>query len=355
MTPTIRTFAAAVLTLGCAAGTLLGETKINAGGASFPDPVYQRWVAAYHQQNPDVTINYESVGSGGGIRGITDKTYDFAGSDAPLSKKEKDKAPAPLMHLPTVAGAVVAAYNLPGFNGDLKLDGPTLADIYLGKVRTWSDPAIAALNPGANLPDLPITPVYRSDGSGTSYVFTSYLATQSGEFKDRIGAGKSVDFPRGQGAQKNPGVTAAVKATRGAIGYIELTYATENKIPFALMKNKDGKFVKASPKTVSDAGEGAVKDMSVDGMDVDIWNQPGADAYPIAAFTYIIVYRDLDYLGSKEKAQAMVKYLKWATTGEKAQKMAADMNYAPLSKGVQDKDAAAIDSLTYGGQKLGGM
>ena len=355
MTTMMKTFATAVLTFGCAAGSVVGETLIKAGGASFPDPIYQRWVQAYHEQNPDVTINYESVGSGGGIRGITDKTYDFAGSDAPLSKKEKDKAPAPLMHLPTVAGAVVAAYNLPGFKGDLKLDGPTLANIYLGKVRTWNDPAIAALNPGANLPNLPITPVYRSDGSGTSYVFTSYLVTQSEEFKDRVGAGKSVDFPAGQGAQKNPGVTAAVKATRGAVGYIELTYATENKIPFALMKNKDGKFVKASPTTVSNAGEGAVKDMGVDGMDVDIWNQPGADAYPIAAFTYIIVYRDLDYLGSKEKAMALVDYLKWATHSEKAQKMAADMNYAPLSEGVQKKDMAAIESLTYGGEKLGGM
>ena len=335
------------------AAPTFAEVDLNGGGATFPNPIYQKWVQAYQVEHPDVRINYQSQGSGFGIKGITDGTLDFAGSDAPMSDKEKRAAGGTIVQIPSVAGSVVPAYNLPGFKGELKLTGQTIADIYMGRVTTWNDKGIAASNPGVNLPGTRITPVYRTDGSGTSFVFTSYLSTQSPTFKDKVGAGKSVDFPVGQGGKGNPGVAAAVSSTPGAIGYIELNYAVENDIAFAAVKNKDGKFVKASP----DVGLGRrrrarVQSMKAGDMAVDLWDQSGADAYPISAFTYLIVKKDLSYLKDKQKAQALVGYLEWATTDGQA--MAGEMNYAPLSQGVRDKAAETIGMLEYDGQKLDG-
>ena len=343
----LRTAAVAVLALGTSAA--MAETKLTGAGATFPNPLYQKWVSEYQKSNPDVKIDYQSIGSGGGIKGITEKTIDFAGSDAPMSKKEIAAAGGEVVHIPTVAGAVVPAYNLPEFKGDLKLDGPTLAAIFGGKVTKWNDPKIAALNEGTKLPDLGITPAWRTDGSGTTFVFTNYLATQSEEFKSSVGMGKQVKWPTGQGGKGNEGVTAAVQGTPGAIGYIELNYATQNKIPFALMKNKDGRFIKCSPESVAAAGAGAVEKMDKS-LAVDIWNQPGAEAYPIAAFTYIIVYKDLGYLKDEGKAKGLVSFLKWAT--KDGQQFAAQMDYAPLAEPVQKKAAAAIAGLTWSGSPV---
>ena len=327
------------------------DVRLQGGGATFPAPIYQRWVTEYQKAHPDVKIDYQAIGSGGGIKGITDKTFDFAGSDAPMSKKEMAAAGGAdkIVQIPTVAGAVVMAYNLPGFNGELKLDGPTLAAIYLGEIKKWDDMKIAHLNEGAKLPNLPITTVHRTDGSGTNFIFTNYLCTQDQNFKNKVGSGKAVEWPTGNGGPQNAGVTQIVQTTKGAIGYVELAYALQNKIPFATLRDRDGHFVKASPETVSMAGEGALKEMG-SSLAVDIWNQPGADAYPISSFTYIIVYKDLGYLKDANKAKALVDFLKWSS-GE-GQKLAPSLEYAPLSEGVQKKVHAAIGTLTWSGKPL---
>ncbi|HYO07341.1 MAG TPA: phosphate ABC transporter substrate-binding protein PstS [Tepidisphaeraceae bacterium] len=353
MTQPMRFLATAATILLSTAGAARADVRLQGAGATFPAPIYQRWVTEYQTQHPEVKIDYQSIGSGGGIKGITEKTVDFGASDAPMNKKEvaavggEDK----ILQIPTVAGAVVVAYNLPEFQGELKLDGTTVADIFLGKITKWNDAKIAALNEGAKLPDMPITSAHRTDGSGTTYVFTSYLATQSDEFKEKVGGAKQVEWPGGQGGKGNEGVTQVVQQTKGSIGYIELAYAVQNKIPFATMKNKDGKFVKASPESVSAAGEGALEQMSK-GLAVNIWNQPGEKAYPISAFTYIIVYKDLGYLKDAAKAKAMVGFLNWATTQQGGQQLAASLDYAPLSEGVQKKVAEAIATLAWDGKPL---
>ena len=341
--------AVAAVVLG-ACGMAAAAVRLQGAGATFPNPIYQKWVSEYQKRNANVQIDYQSIGSGGGIKGITQKTVDFAGSDAPLSKKEAGAINAPMVHIPTVAGSVVPAYNLPGFNGELKLSGPVLAEIFMGKISSWSDPKIAALNQGAQLPDTPITPAWRTDGSGTTFVFTSYLSTQSPEYKESVGAGKSVDWPAGQGGKGNEGVAAIVSSTPGALGYIEVNYATQNNITFASMQNAAGKFIKASPETVAAAGEGALKQMKPGALAVDIWNQKGENAYPIAAFTYIIVYKDLNNLGNMQEAQALVDFLAWATTG--GQEIASQMDYAPLAPGVQKLVAEELAGLTYKGQPI---
>lgn len=332
-------------------GAAHADVRLQGGGATFPAPIYQRWVTEYQKAHPDVKIDYQAIGSGGGIKGITDKTFDWAGSDAPMSKKELQAAGGAekIVEIPTVAGAVVLAYNLPGFNEDLKLDGPILADIYLGQIKKWNDPRIAALNGGAALPDLAITTVHRTDGSGTNYIFTNYLSTQSETFKNKIGSGKQVEWPTGTGGPQNAGVTQIVQTTHGALGYVELAYALENKIPFATLKNRDGHFVKASAESVSMAGEGALNAMS-HGLAVNIWDQHGEKAYPISSFTYIIVYKDLDYLKDQDKARALTDFLRWATS--EGETLAPSLDYAPLSAGVQKKVASAINSLTWSGHPV---
>jgi phosphate transport system substrate-binding protein len=353
MTRTLRRIVTTAALILAPAAAVRAEVHLQGAGATFPSPLYARWTTEYEAQNSSTKIDYQSIGSGGGIKNITENTVDFAASDAPMNKKElaavggEDK----VVQIPTCAGAVVVAYNLPGFQGDLKLDGPTVADIFLGKVTKWNDPKIAALNDGAPLPDLAITSAHRTDGSGTNYVFTSYLATQSEEFKETVGAAKQVEWPGGQGGKGNEGVTQVVQQTKGAIGYIELAYAVQNKIPFALLKNKDGKFVKASAESVSAAGEGALGRMDKT-LAVDIWNQPGENAYPIASFTYIIVYKDLGYLKAEDKAKALVGFLRWATSGDGGQKLAPSLDYAPLSEGVQKKVAEALGTLQWSGQPV---
>jgi phosphate transport system substrate-binding protein len=343
---------AAVIALGLG-GAASAATKLQGAGATFPNPVYQRWVNDYQRSHSGVAIDYQSIGSGGGIKQIIARTVDFAGSDAPMSKKEMQSAGGEIVHIPTAAGSVVPAYNLPGFNGELKLSGEVIAEIYLGRIQNWNDQRIAALNEGAKLPGTAITPAWRTDGSGTSFVFTSYLSTQSEEFKGTIGAGKQVEWPAGQGGKGNEGVTAVVQQTPGAIGYVELNYATANRIPFASVKNAAGKFVKASPDSVATAGAAAAEKMQApSSLAVDIWNSGDENAYPISAFTYVIVYKDLGYVGSKAKAEALVNFLRWATT--EGQSTAKEMDYAPLAPAVQKKVDAALASLTYSGAPVGG-
>jgi phosphate transport system substrate-binding protein len=240
------------------------DVRLQGAGATFPNPLYQRWVSEYQKTHPTVKIDYQSIGSGGGIKAITEKTVHFAGSDAPLSKKEietlggNDK----IVQIPSCAGAVVPAYNVPGVTGTINFTGEVLADMFSGKISKWNDAKIAALNPDAKLPDLAITPAYRSDGSGTTYVFTNSLATQSEAFKSNIGTGKQVQWPVGQGGKGNEGVAAAVQGSSGAIGYIELNYALANKIAFGAVKNQSGKFIKATTASVSAAGEGAASSLT---------------------------------------------------------------------------------------------
>jgi phosphate transport system substrate-binding protein len=331
-------------------GVAMAAVRLQGAGATFPNPIYQRWVSEYQKAHPGVAIDYQSIGSGGGIKGIISKTVDFAGSDAPMSAKEKQSAGGEVVHIPTVAGCVVPAYNLPGVKGELKFTGDVLADIFMGRIRTWNDPRLVELNPDANLPSSAITPAWRTDGSGTTYVWTSYLSTQSEDFKGSIGAAKAVEWPEGQGGKGNEGVTAIVQGTPGSLGYIELNYATQNRIPFGTVKNAAGKFIKASPETVSAAGEAAVDQMKGTSLVADIWNQKGDNAYPISAFTYIIVFKDLSHVGSKAEAQALVDFLSWATT--EGQRSAAAMDYAPLAEPVRKKVASAIGSLTYSGSPI---
>lgn len=320
----------------------LADVRLQGSGATFPNPIYQRWVTEYGKAHPDVKIDYQSIGSGGGIKAITEKTVDFAGSDAPMSKSELQKTGSPMVHIPTVAGAVVLAYNLPGLSGELQLSGQVVAEIFMGKITKWNDPKIAALNPGVTLPATAIVPVYRTDGSGTTFVFTNYLGTQSEDFKGSVGTGKQVSWPTGQGGKGSEGVAAGVQQTAGAIGYIEMNYAEANHIKFALLQNKAGKFVKASPASVAAAGAAAVSQMK-DSLAVNIWNQDGADAYPIAAFTYIIVYKDLSNIQDAAKRAALTDFLKWSLTD--GSKIAAEMTYAPLAEAVQAKALQAIDGL----------
>jgi phosphate transport system substrate-binding protein len=343
---------AAVLSIGGAVAA--ADVQIQAGGATFPNPIYQQWIKDFGEAHGDVKIAYAAKGSGAGIGGLLDKTFDFCGSDAPMNDDELKKAQAAggdVVEIPSVAGAVVLAYNLPGFSGDLKLSGEVVANIYLGKITKWNDQAIAALNQGANLPDMDITTVHRSDGSGTTFVFTSYLCTQSDEFQTQVNFGKTVKWPNGQGGSGNQGVTQAVQKAAGAIGYIELNYALKNNIPFALLQNNNGKFVKASPQSVSAAGEGAVKDMDDQKtLAVRLWARDGDDVYPISSFTYLICYKDLSYLKDQAKAQAIVDFFWYAT--HDGQSKAVDLTYAPLSSGVQQRAEQAIETIVFNGQPL---
>ena len=341
-----KTAFAAVVAVGATAA--IAETRIQGAGATFPNPLYQRWVSEYQKAHPDVKIDYQSIGSGGGIKGITEKTVDFAGSDAPLSKSEQQAMGGPdkIVQIPSTAGGVVPAYNLKGVS-DLKLSGEVIAEIYMGKITKWNDPKIASLNAGLSLPEQVITPAYRTDGSGTNFVFTNYLATQSEEFKSSVGVGKQVKWPVGQGGKGSDGVTAIVQQTPGAIGYIEEAYADQNKIPYAAVKNKAGKFIKASPTSVSAAGASAVDKMKGNVLAADIWNQDGEQAYPIASFTYLIVYKDLNNVKSKEQAAALIDFLNWAITD--GQQLSSELDYAPLADGVKAKAAEALKMVTYQG------
>ena len=326
--------------------------RLQGAGATFPAPFYKRLVVAYQAIHPNVLIDYQSMGSGGGIQAISDQTIDFCGSDAPMNAKELERVggAGSIIELPACAGGVTPTYNVPGLSSPLKFTGRLLCDIYLGKVSHWNERAIAAVNPGLQLPDLAITPVWRTDGSGTTFIFTNYLATQSEEFATTIGFGKQVQWPFGQGGKGNEGVTAVVQQTAGGIGYVEQTYAENNKLLSGEIQNKAGKFIKASPESVSAAGAEMASKMQGQILAADIWDQPGENVYPIASFTYLIVYKDLKNLSSKAAAQDLVSFLWWAT--HEGQQHAIQLGYAPLAPEVRTKVEQALKSVSYKGEKL---
>lgn len=301
--------------------------KINGAGATFPYPIYSAWFAEYQKNNKDVEFNYQSIGSGGGIKQVLAQTVDFGATDAPMSDDELKSAKTPIRHIPTVLGAITVAYNVNGVGANLMLDGTTLANIFLGTVTKWNDPAIAKLNPKAKLPATDILVVRRSDGSGTTAVFTEYLAAVSADFKTKVGAGKNVNWPAGIGAKGNEGVTAMVAQTDGAIGYVELAYAINSQLKTASMKNAKGEFVTPSVASITSAAS-SVKKFDGD-LRMSIINADAKGAYPISSFTYIL-------LPEAQTAQitAVKKFLSWAL--KDGQKMATELHYAPLPKKMSE-------------------
>ena len=314
------------------------KVLLNGAGATFPAPIYTKWFKEYNKDNAKIEINYQAIGSGGGIKQLVAKTVDFGASDAPMTDAELASAGAPVVHIPTVLGAVVLTYNVPGVKESIKLDPEILAAIFMGKITKWNDPKLAALNKGTKFPETDIVSVYRSDSSGTTAVFTDYLAKASPEWKSAVGDGKTVKWPTGLGGKGNDGVAAMVKNTPGAIGYVELAFAVSEKMPVAQMKNKAGQFVEPSIKSVTEAAAGALKSMPED-FRVSITNAEGKGAYPISAFTYLLVYQEM----AAPKGQEFVKFLGWQL--DKGQKMAPEMHYAPLPTTMIPKVKAKIGQL----------
>jgi phosphate transport system substrate-binding protein len=321
---------------GCGRQQAAGPVVLNGAGATFPYPLYSKWFDVYRKET-GVQVNYQSIGSGGGIQQLKAGTVDFAASDAPLSDAEEKEMPHPVAHIPTVAGAVVMAYNLPKMSKPLRLSGETLAAIYLGGITRWNDRRLAALNPDADLPNLPIAVAHRSDGSGTTYIFTHYLAAVSKAWADKVGAGKSVGWPVGLGGKGNEGVTGLVKQTQGGIGYLELAYADQNKLVYALVRNAHGTFIEPTLKSTTAAARGGGAEMARD-VRTSIVNSPEPDAYPIAGFTYLLIYREEP---ESPKRQALVKFLGWAI--DKGQTYAPPLLYAPLPPEV-----VAVNQVTIG-------
>jgi phosphate transport system substrate-binding protein len=325
------------------------QVTLQGAGATFPKPLYDVWFQTYTEKYPNVQFNYQAIGSGGGITQITQQTVDFGASDAPMKDEELAKLPAgtKLLHIPTALGAVVVIFNVPGLT-DLKLDGDTVGKIFLGKITKWNDPAIAALNSGATLPDQAILVVHRSDGSGTTNAFTTYLNTASADWKaSGIGAGKDVKWTVGQGADKNDGVAAGVKNTPGAVGYVELQYASQAKLTSAKLKNADGNFVAGSTAGVTAAAKAAVAKFPADLRQGPIINGPGPDTYPIASYTYLLVYQDQK---DKDKGTDLVSLIGWTLT--QGQTMEEALGFAPLPAEVQQKALAATHSITSGGAPI---
>src|SRR5580704_17079488 len=265
-----------------------GTILLNAAGATFPYPIYSKWFDVYHNAHSNVQINYQSIGSGGGIRQLMEGTVDFGASDGPMTDEQLGQAKVKILHFPTVLGAVVPTYNIPGFNGELNFTQHALAGIYLGTISKWNDPELTKANPGVNLPNADIVVVHRSDGSGTTYIWTDFLSKVSDEWKNKVGKGTSVNWPVGLGGKGNEGVSGLVKQTPNAIGYIELVYAAQNGIAFGQVQNAAGKFIKADLASVTAAATGAAKNMP-DDFRISITNAPGATSYPIASFTWLLI------------------------------------------------------------------
>ena len=323
-----------------------GAVSLQGAGATFPNPLYQKWLSEYGKLHPNIRIDYQSIGSGGGIKQLKEQTVDFGASDAPMKDEDLKSAPGEVLHIPTVLGAVVIIYNLEGVNQTLRFSPEVLADIYLGKITKWNDPRIAADNSGVSLPAVDITVVYRSDGSGTSAVFTDYLSKVSGEWKDKVGAGTSPRWPAGLGAKGNEGVTGQVKKTPNTIGYVELAYAVQNKLPVAHMKNAGGAFVAPSIDSVT-AAAAASAGSTPDDLRVSITNAAGPTAYPIASYTYILVYKDQK---DAAKGKALVDFLWWGIHDGEA--FAKELQYAPLPADIVTRAEGKINSISAGGTAL---
>ncbi len=321
------------------------RADITGAGATFPAPLYQAWFSDYQRNVAHgVRVNYQSIGSGGGIQQFTEQTVNFGASDAPMSDAEMQKA-GDVQHIPMVIGAVVVTYNLPGLAKPLQLDGPTVARIFLGDIRKWNDPAIAGLNAGARLPDKEIQTVHRSDGSGTSFVFTDWLSKVSGDWKTRVGANKNPNWPAGQGGKGNEGVTNVLKQTPNSIGYVELNYAIGNRLPYADIGNRSGKFVTPTIETAAEAAAGV--ELPED-YRVSITDAPGEKAYPVASFTYLLVRRD----ARCDKQRPLINMLWWVFHDRSAGFTAAELHYAPVPAGVSTRVEATLKGLTCDGQPV---
>jgi phosphate transport system substrate-binding protein len=336
----LKIFIVSSILLGLCSLGLAQEKELLGAGATFPYPLYSKMFDVYHKET-GVKVNYQAIGSGGGIRQLINKTVDFGGSDAIMSDKDLKKAGSPVLHIPTCAGAVVVTYNLAG-GPRLKFTPDIIADIFLGKIKKWNDPRITAVNPGVKLPDAEITVVHRSDGSGTTFIFSSYLSKVSQEWKEKVGSGPSLNWPAGLGGKGNPGVAGLVKQAPGSFGYVELIYALQNKMPYGTVKNKNGNFIEPTIASTSLAAETSLPD----DMKVNLTDTDAAKGYPISGFTWILTYKELAYTKRPaEKADLLVNLLWWMT--HKGQRYAEPLHYAPLSKAAVEKAENLIKSITY--------
>jgi len=330
-----------LLAIGLLTAFCSAETNLNGAGATFPNPIYSKWFSEYHKAHSDVQINYQSIGSGGGIKQLQAKTVDFGASDGPMTDEQLSATPFKVFHIPTVLGAVVPAYNLPSVKTELKFTPEVLAGIFLGHITKWNDPILVKANPGVKFPDADIIVVHRSEGSGTTYIWTDYLSKISDEWKTKVGKNASVNWPVGLGAKGNDGVTGQIKQTEGSIGYVELIYALQNKIPFGTVKNAAGQFVKASLQSVTEAAA-SIKEMP-DDFRVSITNAPGKGAYPISSFTWLLVPVEWSDAG---KEKVFVDFLNWMIGP--GQSMTSALDYAPLPKPVVQKIKARINEIKVG-------
>ncbi len=320
----------------------VSQTTLNGAGATFPNPIYSKWFSEYKKLHPDVQINYQSIGSGGGIRQVTEGTVDFGASDMPMTDVQLTEAQAKrktkILNIPSVLGAVVPAYNIPGVSGEVKFTPDALAGIFLGKITKWNDKAITSVNPGVSFPDKDIIVVHRSDGSGTTFIWTDYLSKVSADWKSEVGSNTSVKWPIGLGGKGNEGVAGSIRQLQGAIGYVELIYAVQNNIPYGSVRNAAGVFLKASLEGVTAAAASAPK-MPAD-FRVSITNAPGKDAYPISSFTWLLIPQQSQ---DGAKGKILADFLNWMVTD--GQKMTAALSYAPLPEGVVQKEKEAIKQV----------
>jgi phosphate transport system substrate-binding protein len=330
----------AALTALLLASPALSQTiQIDGAGATFPYPIYSKWFSEYNKLHPKVRINYQSIGSGGGIRQLTNQTVFFGATDGPMTPDQQLAAPGRILHFPTVLGAVVPIYNLEGVESGLNFSGEALAGVFLGKITRWNDPALAKDNPGVTLPDAEITVVHRSDGSGTSYIWCDYLSKVSADYKKTVGVATSVNWPVGLGGKGNEGVAGLVKQTPGSLGYVELIYASHNKISFGAVKNMEGEFIKASVEAVTAAASSAASKMPPD-FRVSVTNAPGKGVYPVSSFTWLLLYENPK---DKERSRIMVDFMKWALAD--GQQYAPELGYAPLPKAVIDLEHPALAKI----------
>ncbi|HEY3219694.1 MAG TPA: phosphate ABC transporter substrate-binding protein PstS [Gemmatimonadales bacterium] len=336
----------ALAALLCAAAPAAAQVQLNGAGATFPNIIYSDWMLTYNQTHPDVKLNYQSIGSGGGIRQFSDGTVDFGGTDAPMTDSAITAISGNVLHIPTVLGAVVAAYNLPDVAQPVRFTADVLADIFLGKITSWGDARLASINPGVTLPKQDIIVVHRSDGSGTSFVWTDYLSKVSPEWLQKVGRGPSVNWPVGLGGRGNEGVASTVRQTPGAIGYVELGYALINKMSFGIVRNSSGNWITASLESVTAAAAGAMKAMgpSTD-FRVSITNSAGPQAYPAASFTWLLVHKSYS---DTAKARALVQFIWWAETD--GQDKASQLGYAPLPKELRPWIQARLKTVAAGGR-----
>jgi len=317
---------------------VMGQTTLNGAGATFPYPMYSKWFSEYNKLHPEVQINYQSIGSGGGIRQVLNGTVDFGASDGPMSDEQLSQSKTKILHIPTVMGAVVPAYNVPGISGEVKFTPEALAGIFLGNIQNWNDPAITKVNPGVSFPNQPIIVIYRSDGSGTTFIFTDYLSKISKDWSNTVGKGTSVKWKIGMGGKGNEGVAGQVRQLQGSIGYVELIYAVQNKISYGAVKNAAGNFVKATLEGVTEAAASA-KAMPAD-FRVSITNAPGKTAYPISSFTWLLIPAQAK---DPKKGKIIADFLDWMVND--GQKMASQLSYAPLPDSVVEKVKAAVKQI----------